>query len=504
MKNISVKKNAIANYIGQFYVMAISILVTPFYLRYMGTEAYGLVGFFALLQIWFNMLDMGLSPSFGREVSRLRLNKQDFEKLIFLLKSIESYFLVLSLITILLFFTFNTFIAEQWINSKELPLSTIEYCIFIMGVIIVLRWFSILYKSAVNSMEDQQWMNVVNIIMATLRFLGALLILIFVTNSIERFFEYQLLIYLLELMVLFFRFYNIAFFKKKKMWVTFNLGSVKTILPFALGIAYSTILWTFIRQFDKLLLSGILSLSDFAYFSIVILIMGSITALSTPIFLAALPRLTLYYNDNLNEKMLSLYKDMSQVTTWIIMTVVAILSIFSKEVIFILTANEEAALWCANIMPWYIIGSGFIVLGTFQYYLQNVYGNLKLYVQASTIFFLIQIPLSYYFTTNFGAIGAAKLWFVISLLWFLILTPIVHNKFVPGFHFKWFKELLYLLINITVVSYLIFEYIKLDMLNMSTIEILIKIGLAYIGLALVTALNVSRVRNLILNRLKRK
>ena len=32
---------------------------TPLYIKYMGAEAYGLVGFFTMLQAWFGLLDMG-------------------------------------------------------------------------------------------------------------------------------------------------------------------------------------------------------------------------------------------------------------------------------------------------------------------------------------------------------------------------------------------------------------------------------------------------------------
>jgi O-antigen/teichoic acid export membrane protein len=50
----SLKRNILANYVSQFYVTIIGIVAMPLYLRYLGVEAYGLVGFFAMLQAWFN------------------------------------------------------------------------------------------------------------------------------------------------------------------------------------------------------------------------------------------------------------------------------------------------------------------------------------------------------------------------------------------------------------------------------------------------------------------
>ncbi len=59
---MSLKANIIASYLSQAYITLASIVVLPLYIRYMGAEAYGLVGFFTLLQVWFSLLDMWLKP----------------------------------------------------------------------------------------------------------------------------------------------------------------------------------------------------------------------------------------------------------------------------------------------------------------------------------------------------------------------------------------------------------------------------------------------------------
>jgi O-antigen/teichoic acid export membrane protein len=66
------KKNIISNYASQIYVTLIGILLLPLYIKYMGSEAYGLIGFFAMLQAWFGILDLGLTPTIGRETARYR------------------------------------------------------------------------------------------------------------------------------------------------------------------------------------------------------------------------------------------------------------------------------------------------------------------------------------------------------------------------------------------------------------------------------------------------
>ncbi|MFX4408666.1 polysaccharide biosynthesis protein, partial [Acinetobacter baumannii] len=58
-----------ASYISQIYIVAISILILPLYVKYMGAEAYGLVGFFAMIQALFGLLDFGLTPTISRQTA---------------------------------------------------------------------------------------------------------------------------------------------------------------------------------------------------------------------------------------------------------------------------------------------------------------------------------------------------------------------------------------------------------------------------------------------------
>ena len=42
----------------------------PIYIKFLGIEAYGLIGFFAMLQGAFQILDLGLSQTMNREMAR--------------------------------------------------------------------------------------------------------------------------------------------------------------------------------------------------------------------------------------------------------------------------------------------------------------------------------------------------------------------------------------------------------------------------------------------------
>ena len=49
---MSLKRNVIANYLGQGWKALMELAFIPIYIKYLGIEAYGVIGIFALLQSW--------------------------------------------------------------------------------------------------------------------------------------------------------------------------------------------------------------------------------------------------------------------------------------------------------------------------------------------------------------------------------------------------------------------------------------------------------------------
>jgi len=121
----------------------------------------------------------------------------------------------------------------------------------------------------------------------------------------------------------------------------------------------------------------------------------------------------------------------------ITLSVSFVIAFNSKVLVLMWTGNETAASWAEEVLFWFALGNGLLAVGAFQYYLQFAYGKLKLHVLGSTISACIQIPVIAYAAIHYGAIGAAKAWFGVRLIFFLCWTPIVHSKFRQGFHKIW-------------------------------------------------------------------
>ena len=66
-----------------------SLAFVPLYIKYLGIEAYGLIGIFVMLQAWLTLLDMGMKPALAREMARFTGGGHDAQSVWDLLRSIE-------------------------------------------------------------------------------------------------------------------------------------------------------------------------------------------------------------------------------------------------------------------------------------------------------------------------------------------------------------------------------------------------------------------------------
>lgn len=500
-KIASIKHNAIANYFGQGYTMAVAIIFTPLYLQYLGAESYGLVGFFMLMQNWLNLLDMGLSATLVRQVSFARGKVSRFKKFINLLRSFEIIFFAIAISVVLVIYFKSDWLAYKWIKAIQLSPEIISYCITIMGIVVGLRFFSTLYRGGIIGFEDQIWLNKALVAITSFKYIGAFFIIVYVSNDIKLFFEYQLAIAFLEVGILGGRFYHdLPSSVTSKNWFKLDWSFFREVLPFSISIAYTSALQMIVSQLDKLLLSGLLALNIFGYFSIITIISGSVIALSVPIFIAFQPRLTMLVARKSIDELSSLYTEMTQIVICIVFSSAMIIIIYPQEILYLLTGDNRTYIWGGEVLKWYVLGSSTYVMGSCQYYLQNAFGKLRLYVIGLTLLLMVQAPLIYFVTTNYGAIGAGQLWLAFSLIWFLGFTLVVHNKFIPRFHFKWlFNDILPILLFITTLAYITKNSIHMDV-SESRMTLLLKLSIICICFFIVAFISIPKVRNKLLKK----
>lgn len=437
---MSLKRNTVANFAGQFYRAGIGIVMLPVYLQFLGEESYGLVSFFSLLSSWLVLFTASIAPTLARQVAYARgqdkLAGRQFREM---LRSLELIVFGLAVFLIFLGILCSGWVASHWLTFHTLTVSSVSYCIALMGIIVSLAPAVAMYSSGISGLERQVWLNGFSIALATLRFVGAYVLLRWVTRDAVHYFEFMLATSLLELIVVTRKFYMCQpeGSRINDPGIAFSWPAIRSVLPFTLGIAYTSMLWVFMTQSDKLVLSNVLSLSEFGYFGIVVILANGVLLLSGPINRAVLPRLTIHHSSGNGTALLQLYRTSTQFLAVIVFSVGGVLAIYPQAVIFAVTGSLPASEWGAPVLTWFALGNALLVIVGMQYNLQFAHGDVRMHVINTTINAIIQVPILVFVAFNYGAEAVAKTWFAIRLATFFVWPAIVHHKLAPGLHLKW-------------------------------------------------------------------
>lgn len=414
--------------------------MVPLYVRYMGIEAYGLVGFYAMLQGWFMLLDMGLTPAVSREAARFSGGATDALELRRLVRSLEGVFAVVGIIALLWMIAGADFVARNWLKVESLELSEVRNAIALMAIIVVFRWVGGLYRGLINGFEHIVWLSGFNAIIATLRFVLVVAYLIRFGATPTHFFMYQVVIAVAELSILVGKTYRLLPPVDVAGWLRWELSPLKKILVFAASAAFTSTVWVLVMQADKLMLSGLIPLGQYAVYTMGVLMAGGITMLSGPVTGAVLPRLVRLNADGDEVGLLRLYRASTQLIVVVAFPVVLILAFFPFQVLLLWTGQKEVSDSAAHILSLYAIGNGILSVAGVPYLLQVARGNLNLHVKSNLIFVCLYLPMLYFAVIEYSMAGAGYAWILSNLLPFLFWLPVVHRKFLPGVHLRWLLE----------------------------------------------------------------
>ncbi|MFA7281784.1 MAG: oligosaccharide flippase family protein [Sterolibacterium sp.] len=433
---MSLKQNIFANYLSQIYAAVIGVVMLPFYIRYMGAEAYGLVGFFALLQAWFLHLDMGLMPSVIRATIRFRNGESDALSLRRLLWSLEGVAICAASMGGLGLILGADSIAGDWLKAEHLTRDEIANAIRLMALTIALKWMSEYYRGVISGFERWVWFSVFSAVMATIRFVLVIPLLILVSNRVETFFLFQLGVTALEILFLTRKTYALlpAVTIETSRW---NWKPLQNILGFSSAMALTGLLWASVLHTDKLLVSGMLSLAEYGWFSLSVLAGSGVLLLVAPIVTALVPRLTAVHAQGNEAGLLELYRKGSQWVGILAWSSCGVLASQAERLVWIWTGDAQLASHTHLTLSLYALGNGVMALSAFPYYLQFAKGQLRLHLLGTILFALVLIPSLIWAVGRYGAAGAGWAWLGAHILFFTLWIPVVHRRHAAGMHIDW-------------------------------------------------------------------
>ncbi|WP_232788433.1 lipopolysaccharide biosynthesis protein [Macromonas nakdongensis] len=406
----------------------------PVYLNYLSPEAFGLVGIFLLAQSLIQLLDMGLTPTLSREIARMRAKELSPQTAIARVQSIKWIIRTLALVITLATWLCSDLIAAYWISTEKFSTSSISTYLSLIGCTSALRWLSGMYRGILAGLEEQQKINKLSAIFATLRFIGPIPIFIFISTTPESFLIFQLFTSALELAAFSISSHDYLPKLKKSRQL---LLSLRETIPMVSSMAFLNGIWILQTQTDKFILSGILSLNNYGHLTLATAVASGVFVLIAPMNQVIQPRLNYLLAKSELKEFIQLYRLSSQFSAIGFFTLGISAAIFSEEIIYIWTGKKELINSISPVLFWYGLANSTMGTMLMPFMLQLAHGKLKLHAIGSSILLFISIPTLLIVTPNFGATGAAFTFFTTNMLFLLAWSPIVHKKFIPYLQWRW-------------------------------------------------------------------
>lgn len=435
---MSLKKNIVANYLGQAWTALMGLAFVPVYIQQLGMEAYGIVGLYTLLQAGLVLLDMGISQTLNREMARYTAGQYTEREIQIFLRSVEIVGAGAALFFGSAIFLGAQGIAGYWVRAQHLPIPEIQTAISTMGLIVALRVMEGLYRGGIAGLQQQIVLNMVGAGVATGRWAGAACIVLWVQPSITAFFIWHACISAIAVMAYRHILYRPLPTTEKK--IGFSIHALKKVQRFTGGMLATTALALVLTQSDKLLLSRILSLEAFGYYTLATLVSSALNLAGGPVTQALYPRFTELITQKNTVHLARSYHLGAQLMSVVTMPLALLLIFFGQDLITAWTGNSSLATQVAPILAPLAIGTMLNGLMGMPYILQLAHGWTGFAARMNMVAVAILVPLIIWITPHYGAIGAAWVWVALNTGYIFLGVHFMHQRLLPQEKWRWYWQ----------------------------------------------------------------
>ncbi len=454
---MSLKKNVLANYLGQAWSAIMSLAFVPLYIKYLGIEAYGLIGIFVMLQAWLSLLDMGMKPALMREMARFTGGGLDVQSVWHLLRSIEIIALGMAVLIGLGILSASAWLANNWVQPDQLPMNVVVQAFALMGLVVAVRFVENIYTNSIAGLQRQVLQNAVTIVMATLRGFGSVVVLVYVSPTIEAFFVWQGVVSLATAVVFMAVVYKIL--PRPPRAARFSVPALRKVWRFAAGMLSITFLALLLTQIDKIVLSQMLTLKVFGYYSLAAVVAGGLYIMTAPVAAAFYPRLTELVTRRDDLILREAYHLGAQLVTVLMGSAAVILIVFSERILLLWTADPELTRQVAPTMSVLALGTFLNCLMWIPYQLQLAHGWTSLSIRINTVAVVLLVPAILWVVPIYGAIGAAWVWVTLNTGYLVFGIYFMHRRLLPTEKWLWYRQDIVIPLSATIAAALLCRWV---------------------------------------------
>lgn len=431
----TLKLNVLANFGGKAWSGLIQLVFVPLYIKFLGMEAFGLIGFFLMLRGLLSLLDLGLSTTLNRELARRAANG-NAQAARDLVRTIEWIYWSIAIVIAVGIIVVAPWIAGSWVNVKGLSAQSVRHAIVLMGLVVAAQWPYSLYSGGLMGLQKQVLLNTIRASMATIQAGGAVLVLWLISQSIEAYFMWQIGIVGIQTVLT--GYFLRSSLPKSAKAATFSWDLLRQCWRFAAGMTGISVVSIILGQTDKVILSKLLSLEQFGYYILAFTMGSALILFAAPVSTALFPKLSELVAAENTEEIVRIYHKGCQLVSLFVFPAGILIAFFPREILMLWTHDPKIVENTHLLLSLVIVGYLLNAVVTLPYILQLAYGWTSLSFYKNIVAIIILIPLLFLLIPYLGAVGGAITCVILNAGYVLIEVPIMHRRLLREEKWKWY------------------------------------------------------------------
>ena len=430
--------NVIPNFVGVGAGMIFPLLFNIIYYRLLGTEGYGLIGFYGALAILASFADLGLSQTTLREIAR-RASDDD--------RAHELRPLVLTLVTIasgiglfvgVLTVVSSQWLATSWLGTSQLSAREAATAIAMMGGILALVFPANVFNTVLRALQLQVLGNTFSVATGASRGIATIAALWLFGATPMTFFFAQLLLSAFEVSLL-----GTVVWKrlpKSPAPLHFDFSMFRTSWRFASTVWLSTLVGQLIMLSDKAVMSTLLPLELFGLYSLAFAVASTVQRLITPFSNAYLPHFVELVEKDSHELLLRTYNLASRLASSAVICAGLLMLIYAQPIMLLLTGNAANSATIAPVFAIMVTANTLGSLMVLPQMLQLACGAPWIALRINLFQAIPYVLLLVLLAPRFGMYAPAGLWLATTIVSLPIMTAMTHQLALRGQAWAWFKR----------------------------------------------------------------
>lgn len=437
MRPSPIVKNTAANFIGQLVSKGLKIVLVPLQINILGDQAFGLVGFYALILGLSAFLDLGLSLTANREVARLKGVTDNWMQAVRnLVRTFEIPYWAMGGLIGVFVLSFSDWFADNWVTAPDLSRESIVFSVSIIGLMVAIRWPIALYRGVLLGLQYQVQANLLTILLEIMAGVGSVLVIL-ICPLVEAFFIWLLIAGVVEIGGhVWYCWRTLSDARLPR--ACFHLDELKRLWRFAFGVNTAALIGGVLGRTDSLVLSRLFPINYLGYYSIAQRIPPLVGVFATSLIVATTPSFVSHYEEQEVSQMSHLYCRQTRWLSFCATGLAGALTAFSYPILLLWTQSESVAGIAA--LPFAIVSAATVldVMTGSVHQLSLSCGFTGPAIAVSAVTGMVVAAGTLMLAPSLGIIGAAVAWGASRMIGFFLYPFLVHKRVLRGHARAWF------------------------------------------------------------------